>query len=345
MLAHARAAARSASLSFEMRHRNEEPPAGSVPPPPLEMDSGPFAASGARRRRKDAVTLRTALLASGTAAALAVTGAGAVLLVHGEMNAPPERSSEPFGAAPTAAGSPDNLSGAHLASAPEDARTDTHTERAAVALAPAAPAQDLAASSAPSAPSGPAAAAAQALYSSAVRRIESNDFGGVDDLKRAANLGDAAAEFYLAKLYETGGAGVTKDLATARRWTERAAASGDPAAMHNLGLYYYEGEGGAQDAAEAARWFRRASDLGVRDSQYNLALLYAKGYGVPQNQAEAYKWYLIAAGEGDEGAKAAARALKPQLTLEAQSAAERSASAFRIQTTSTIRTAFARPTP
>ena len=109
-----------------------------------------------------------------------------------------------------------------------------------------------------------------------MRKIESNDPTGVEDLKKAANLGHPAAQFYLAKLYETGGAGLKKDLAEARRWTERAATGGDVAAMHNLGLYYYEGEAGAQDSAKAAQWFRKAADEGVKDSQYNLALLYAQ---------------------------------------------------------------------
>jgi localization factor PodJL len=183
------------------------------------------------------------------------------------------------------------------------------------------------------------------LYSSAVRRIEGGDLGGVEELKRSANLGDAAAEFYLARLYETGGAGLSKDLATARRWTERAAMAGDVAAMHNLGLYFYEGDGGPQDPAQAARWFRRAAEQGVRDSQFNLALLYAKGYGVPRNLAEAYKWYLIAAAEGDDGARKSAADLRSDLSPESAAAAERAAAGFRIQTQAALRTGSLTQTP
>jgi localization factor PodJL len=181
------------------------------------------------------------------------------------------------------------------------------------------------------------------IYSSAVRRIESGDFGGVADLKRAANLNDAPAQFYLAKLYETGGAGLTKDLVEARRWTERAAENGDISAMHNLCLYYYEGEAGVQDPAKAAQWFQRAANQGVKDSQFNLAMLYAKGLGVQKNPAEAYKWYLVAASEGDAGARAAAQALRPELTPEAQAASERAAAAFHTQTQSVMRTASVTP--
>jgi localization factor PodJL len=178
----------------------------------------------------------------------------------------------------------------------------------------------------------PAAAAVESpasLYADAFRRIEARDFSGVATLKRAANLGYAQAQFYLAKLYETGEGGLRKDAAEARRWTERAAQGGDRKAMHNLGLYYFEGQGGAKNTTTAAQWFRKAADLGLSDSQYNLGRLYEEGYGVSQNAAEAYKWYLIAARAGDTEAKASAERVKKDLTPEARATSERIALAFR----------------
>ncbi|HYD44562.1 MAG TPA: peptidoglycan-binding domain-containing protein, partial [Phenylobacterium sp.] len=44
---------------------------------------------------------------------------------------------------------------------------------------------------------------------------------------------------------------------------------------------------------------------------------------------EAYKWYLIAARSGDAESRAAAQRLRPQLSTQAQSIAERSAGAYR----------------
>jgi localization factor PodJL len=169
----------------------------------------------------------------------------------------------------------------------------------------------------------------QGLYADAVRRIEAKDTTGVADLERAANLGYAPAQFYLAKLYEGGEAGVAKDLAEARRWTERAAKGGERKAMHNLALYEFEGTGGARDLEAAAEWFRKAADRGVVDSQYNLAKLYDAGYGVPKNPAEAYKWYLIAARSGDAEALAAAAKVKPELTPQAAAAIRIAARSFR----------------
>lgn len=201
---------------------------------------------------------------------------------------------------------------------------------AAIALGPQ-PIDPADAQSAAPAPTAAANDTGAQLYGDAVRRIEARDFTGIDGLRKAANLGYAPAEFYLAKLYETGEAGLKKDLGEARRWTERAAETGDRKAMHNLALYYVEGSGGPKNTATAAQWFRRAADLGLIDSQYNLGRLYEEGFGVQQNPAEAYKWYLIAAHAGDTESRASAQRLKGQLSAEAQSAAERAAGAFQAQ--------------
>jgi len=174
-----------------------------------------------------------------------------------------------------------------------------------------------------------------------VRRIEAKDYKAVADLRRAADGGHPQAQFYLAKLYEGGEAGLLKDIAEARRWTERAAQNGDRKAMHNLALYYFEGTGGPKNATAAAQWFHRASDLGLLDSQFNLARLYEEGFGVGQNPAEAYKWYLIGARSGDGESRAAAERVKAKLSPQARAAAERAAAAFRPETTAAAPAAVA----
>lgn len=182
------------------------------------------------------------------------------------------------------------------------------------------------------APAAPPTSEAKALFEDAVRKIESGDRSGVELLKRAANGGYPAAQFYLSKMYEGGKNGVKVDMAEARRWSERAANGGDPRAMHNLALYFFKGEGGPRNSTTAASWFRKAADMGLVDSQFNLAQLYESGLGVSQNPAEAYKWYVIAGRAGDSTARGRATALRSQLTAEAQQTADRSALAFRPQT-------------
>jgi localization factor PodJL len=146
-----------------------------------------------------------------------------------------------------------------------------------------------------------------------------------------AEGGSAAAQTYLARLYETGHANVVQNFTEARRWTARAADAGDPAAMHNLALYYFRGEGGPPDAAAAAQWFKKAAEHGVVDSQYNLGLLYQSGSGVPRDLIQAYKWFQIAANAGDSEARASALDLEAKLPPAQLAQAEGQAGAFQPQ--------------
>ncbi len=265
---------------------------------------GLFAGRG-KRERKSGI-LGKAVMASAAAAAISVTTAGLILYRAQSVDHPrPHEQGDQ---------TPALTAGAALT-----------TPQAAVALAPhlTQPTQ----SPVPSATSA-AAIDLAGLYADAVRRIEGRDLAGVADLRKDANLGYGPAQFYLAKLYETGDAGLTKDVTAARLWTQRAADNGERKAMHNLGLYYFEGTGGAKNLTVAAQWFRKAADLGLVDSQYNLARLYEGGFGVTQSQSEAYKWYLIAARSGDAESRAAADRLKPQLSAQAIRTAETAAAGF-----------------
>ncbi len=310
LIQQARAASRAAGTDPQGRRSRRTPePANDT----LFSDLGHGQARAASRRR--ASPLGTALMVSAAAAVISVGAAGYVILGEKPGGPTPARIAEALSAhggaqvSPKAALSDDNASAL-----------------AALALVPGGGAP--VAAPAPAAPS----ADAIALFGEGAHRIESHDNTGVEALKKSANLGYAPAEFYLAKLYEEGLAGLKKDSSEARRWTERAAEGGDRKAMHNLALYYFEGTGGAKNTTTAAEWFRRAADLGLTDSQYNLGRLYEGGFGVAQNPAEAYKWFLIAAQSGDAESRNSALRLKAQLSPEAQAAAERAAQSFHAQT-------------
>lgn len=309
----ARAAARAASQP-ESRGRKsrldaEEPRSASA-----GRGSALFSGFGSRGTKKRAgSTLQTMVIFMGATAAVGA-GMAAYYMGVAEPSGPPSarvleaRAAQATSVQEIATGEADTTPGAPPASVPADG-----------------PLAEPAASAAAAAPGE----SALTLYTEGVRRIEAKDTTGVETLRRAANLGYAPAQFYLAKLYENGESGLKKDIAEARRWTERAAQAGDRKAMHNLGLYYFEGAGGAKNSNTAAQWFRRAADLGLADSQYNLARLYEEGLGVSQNGAEAYKWYLIAAKNGDADSQKSAARVKPQLSAEAQTAAQRSANGFK----------------
>ena len=252
----------------------------------------------------------------------------------------PPPTAAPLGAPAPSASTPDlatavapglSVAPSPVAASPPARKADTARQTAkAHSDAPVAKTAD----AAPAKPSVTSAPSAKALYASAVGRIDNGDVSAVSDLKTAAEDGVPAAQFYLARLYEAGAAGMKKDLSEARRWTQRAAEGGDPAAMYNLASYMYAGDGGSKDLAAAASWFRRSADHGVVNGQYNLAQLYEKGYGVPQSNAEAYKWYLVAAGSGDTEARSAADSLKAKLSPDLQGAAQHTATQLRAQLSS-----------
>lgn len=364
VVAAARAAARLAADRPEAvsRGKRRGPDlTGSIPAPPLEDNEriGFSFALPTRKKKEPAVNLRTLVVASGTAAALAVTAVGATLYLASESG-PGSEHSDHTGPAPTAAlpeehtAQPAEAQTPSAQTAPADtlavALTPPAPDPSQGALHPAAPPSKSkigpssspvapASTPAPSTPAPQGGLDARAYYNTAIQRLQVGDASGTEALQKAANLGFAPAQFYLAKLYETGGSGLKKDLTEARSWTLRAAEAGDARAMHNLALYEFNGEGGAKDQADAAHWFKRAADLGVIDSQYNLGRLYESGYGVPENKTEAYKWYLIASGRGDRDAHASAEVLKAQLPADQAAMAERAAEGFLAQKPSLLQTA------
>jgi localization factor PodJL len=298
----ARAAARAAA---ESAARDPSITAGERRPRPAR--SHRFLA-GLKPQRAPS-TWQTALMVAGGAAFLSVGAAGVVL-----MEGPTARQ-------------------------PEQSQPIAFPPRAAMALSPTAAASDPA-PAAPAATAQPVAAdGAAADYIAAVKGVERKDAGSLAKLKAVADGGYAPAQVFLARLYETGQAGVTVNLAEARRWTERAAEGGDPAAMHNLALFYFRGEGGPADPATAARWFTKAAQHGVVDSQYNLGLLYLSGSGVAKDPAQAYKWFSIAATAGDPEARGAAVDLESKLSPSQLSAMDRQVAGFEPQGAQPARTA------
>ena len=294
----ARAAARAASAAPRPKLLRPE-----RRPRPMRA-SGLFGALKAR----PASTWQTALMVAGGAAFLSV-GAAGVVLIEGPSATHSAREALPF----------------------------VETPRAAVALTPdPAPPPLITAETREAPTTAPTAAAApgpvEAIgtdYVKTAAAVEQKQPGALAKLKAIADGGHPPAQMFLARLYETGQAGVTQNLTEARRWTLRAAEAGDPTAMHNLALYYFRGEGGPQDAAAAAQWFTKAAQHGVVDSQYNLGLLYQSGSGVPHDLTQAYKWFTIAANSGDSQARANAVDLESKLPVAQLVQAENQASAFQ----------------
>lgn len=76
----------------------------------------------------------------------------------------------------------------------------------------------------------------------------------LNDLKRAAENGDPAAEFNLGQKYAAGD-GLEKNSTKAFCWTHRSAEHGHAWAWLRLGMMYGMGEGVKKDNIESYKWF------------------------------------------------------------------------------------------
>ena len=124
--------------------------------------------------------------------------------------------------------------------------------------------------------------------------------------RRAADQGYADAQFSIGKMYAIG-FGVSKNMPEALKWYEKAGEQGHLEAQQNLAWYYYNN---VTNYPEAIKWFRKAAEQGDSEAQYELGRIYEDGKGVPPNRIAAEKWYRDAAEAGLGRAKSALERLE-----------------------------------
>ena len=88
--------------------------------------------------------------------------------------------------------------------------------------------------------------------------------------RKAAELGHAEAQFFLASCYRLG-SGVERDEEQVFTWVSRSAAQGFDEAQFGLGMCYHLGEGVQKDDAKAVHWFRKAAEQGHAGAREALA--------------------------------------------------------------------------
>jgi len=113
---------------------------------------------------------------------------------------------------------------------------------------------------------------------------------------RAAEAGFAPASRELGRAY-IDGEGVTVDHARGIELLEGAAIAGDAEAKFALGMLYREGDVVQKDYAQAMKWYLTAAAQGHSQAQYMIGFMYGSGYGVPQDFVMAYYYYSLAADE------------------------------------------------
>ena len=128
--------------------------------------------------------------------------------------------------------------------------------------------------------------------------VSQNDAEVANKYRKAAEQGDASAQYNLGYCYQHG-LGVPQNYAETVKWYRQAAEQGHAPAQYNLGYCYQHGRGVSQNYTEAVKWFRKATEQGHARAQYKLGNCYSWGKGVAKDYTEAVKWYHKAAEQGN----------------------------------------------
>ena len=115
----------------------------------------------------------------------------------------------------------------------------------------------------------------------------------IEQLTKAAEAGQAPAQYALGRLYRDGGP-MEKNHLRSVIWLTQAAKQGDRRAMYSLGKLYLEED----DLPTAMRWFRQSAELGHTLAQYRLGKLLLES-GDAHRNTEAVRWLTDAAERGD----------------------------------------------
>ncbi|MDO8804050.1 MAG: SEL1-like repeat protein [Elusimicrobiota bacterium] len=124
-----------------------------------------------------------------------------------------------------------------------------------------------------------------------------------EEYRKAAEQGDAAAQFKMGQIYLRG-EGVLQDMSLAAGWYLKAAQQGHPEAQFNAGLLCAKGQGGIpKDDAKAAEWYLKSATQGLAVAQYELGRALLRGAGVPPDKSAAAGWIRKAAEQGNARAE------------------------------------------
>jgi hypothetical protein len=116
---------------------------------------------------------------------------------------------------------------------------------------------------------------------------------------KAADQGDACAQYNLGELYIDGD-GVTQNNEKAIELWTKSAEQGFAKAQCALGYMYNEGEGVEKDYAKAVEWFTKAAEQGFPPAFFALGSCYGEGEGVTKDEAKAVEYYKMGAAKGDD---------------------------------------------
>ena len=134
------------------------------------------------------------------------------------------------------------------------------------------------------------------------RECEALGAATLASVRKRAEKGEALAMLELGSAYCQGRLRLAKDEAAGASWYERAADLGNAGAQYNLGIFYRDGTGVEQDLAEALRRFRQAAEQGDAAAQCAIGQAYHFGHGVPFDFERAAHYFRLAVKGGDASA-------------------------------------------
>jgi TPR repeat protein len=148
-----------------------------------------------------------------------------------------------------------------------------------------------------------------------------------DELRRAAESGNASAEFKLAQAYKTG-TGVAPDPQQASAWLLRSAEHGNPDAqlewaqtLENSDVvqaytwYVIAGQSGKAESDEAIhRLTPSLSAADIAQVRFNVGQKILDGHALGRDPVAAYVWFALAEWGGDANARVPMQQLESQLT-------------------------------
>lgn len=131
--------------------------------------------------------------------------------------------------------------------------------------------------------------------------LEKNEKTALKLFKRAAKLGNAAAQYNLRMAYACGYYGVTPDKDKALHWLKKSVKGENPSACLQVGLYYYYTVKTKAAYKKAFELFTKAYNFGEEQAIINIGMCYLLGNGVKEDKKEAVTCFKTAAEKCNSG--------------------------------------------
>ncbi|HMB75397.1 MAG TPA: tetratricopeptide repeat protein, partial [Kiloniellaceae bacterium] len=109
--------------------------------------------------------------------------------------------------------------------------------------------------------------------------------------EKAAQAGQADAQFTMGLFYAEGGYGISQSWPAAVAWWREAAGNGHLEAQYLVGNAYHDGDGVTKSHDEAMVWWTRAAKAGYAPAMMKLGEHFADSEVVKRDLVRAYLWY------------------------------------------------------